>query len=73
MPRSAYLLRNKNKIGKWNVVDAISSVLSVDFGVAQGNIVGPLIFIVFMNDIINSCSLAKFVLYADDTIFFMSS
>ena len=49
--------------------DAISSVLGVDFGVAQGSIAGPLICIVFMNDIINSCSLAKFVMFADDKIF----
>ena len=53
--------------------DAISSVLGVDFGVAQGSIVGSLIFIVFMNDIINSCSLPKFIMYADATIYFMSS
>ena len=53
--------------------DVISSVLGVDFGVAQGSIVGPLIFFVFMNGIVNSCSLAKFVIYANDTNFFISS
>ena len=48
-----------------------SSILNVDFGVPQGSIVGPMIFILFMNDIVNSCSLAKFVMYADDTNFYV--
>ena len=33
----------------------------------QGSIVGPILYIIFMNDIIKCCNILKFSIYADDT------
>ena len=44
-----------------------SSIQTVKTGVPQGSIVGPLIFNIFINDIINSSRKFNFILYADDT------
>ena len=42
-----------------------SVVLSVKC-VTQGSIMGPLPFILFINDIVNTSNLTKFIVYADD-------
>ena len=47
--------------------DVSSSMLSVNTGVSQGSIVGPLLFNILINDIIMSSDKFNFILYADDT------
>jgi len=44
-----------------------SNVKNITCGVPQGSILGPLLFILYVNDIVHTSSILKFVLFADDT------
>ena len=50
------------------VVDGVNSELrDLVCGVPQGSVLGPLLFLIYVNDIINSSELFRFSLFADDT------
>ena len=63
-------LSNRSECTKIN--DSLSSMLPTNCGVAQGSIHAPLLFIIYVNDIIKASSLLHFFLYADDTSVFSS-
>ena len=44
-----------------------SDTLNITCGIPQGSILGPLLFILYVNDITQSSSKGKLILFADDT------
>lgn len=64
-------LTNRSQYVYFNGVS--SSLKSVLCGVPQGSILGPLLFLLYINDIVRCSSVLNFILFADDTNLFYSS
>ena len=63
-------LSNRQQFVAYNGVS--SSVKTVKCGVPQGSILGPLLFLIYINDLVNVCSHCLPILFADDTNLFVS-
>ena len=64
-------LSNRQQYVKVN--NANSDMKPVKCGVPQGSVLGPLLFLIYINDIANSCKDGLFRIFADDTGIFCQS
>ena len=63
-------LTNRSQFVSYNGLS--SSSLPITCGVPQGSILGPLLFLLYINDIVNASSLLHLIIFADDTNIFYS-
>ena len=65
----SYLTGRKQSV-KFN--DCYSDFKVLNYSVPQGSNLGPLLFLIYINDIVNSLSVLKPILFADDSCFYHS-
>jgi len=66
----SYLYRRKQYVQYYS---SSSDIQTIPCGVPQGSVLGPLLFIIYTNDLPNCLSDSKAILFADDTTLYVSS
>ena len=54
-------------------LDLIKAPQEINFGVSQGSVLGPIFFLLFMNDITKVINHSQNCLFADDTVIYNSN
>ena len=67
----ASYLSNRSQCTKYE--SCLSDFKYITCGVPQGSLLGPLLFIIYVNDICNTSELLSLILYADDTTILYSN
>jgi len=66
-----WIKKNLSNRGQF-VINKESGVLDIKCGVPQGSILGPLLFLIYVNDMYKASSIISSIMYADDTTLFYS-
>lgn len=62
-------LNNRRQYVEYNGVSSDHHL--VKCGIPQGSILGPLLFLIYINDTVHSTTILNFILFADDTNVFL--
>lgn len=63
-------LQDRTQFVMINGVKSLSG--NIHYGVPQGSVLGPLLFLIYINDVVNSSNLFMYSLFADDTSLLMT-
>ena len=69
---SSYLANRKHYV-KYNGCKSFFNEKPIEYGVPQGSVLGPLLYLIFCNDLHKSLEFCKAIMYADDTNLYVTN
>ncbi len=63
----------RNRTQQVSIENELSQISNITSGVPQGSILGPLLFVLLINDLPSRLKICDSLMYADDTVLFHSS